>query len=532
MSHNDKTPFSIPIGVLLMPNKILVSKFLKRSMLAAVLISNGLSTSYSQESTATSTEQIASREGAWEFFRGRITTARRTVTLAPKAEHKPALSIRFIPDPFNAKPGNAAIYYLKAGGFFEQTAALQAKRKFEDDSRAAAREGDYAPYVWLETEVKDLPVEKMKEYLTYTSFQPLFLEEAASRLHCDFDRQIKSVENPVGYLLPEVQAIRDTARIQAMRFLLAMAENRVDDGVKILGQLIAMGPHLCQEPFLVSNLVGAACVNIGLEKAYYLSEHPAAPNLYWAIAQLPKPLIQIEQSLAYEREFLFEQVKALREVDTIPKPDGYWSEFIDRFTAAIQGIGAPFDQLESIGKAGITLAIGSNVPVAREYLVEIEGMSNDELDRLPNAQIFFLAMRRFYERYRDEEFKYSFLPENARNKVNATSSKFTELSQRYGLIAVPTSVFLPAVQAAQRASLRTQQQIAMWQTVEAIRHHLATHDNRLPATLDELELPAPHDPLTNVPFEYAIHAAGATLKGAENPGLQYQLELRPQLATP
>jgi hypothetical protein len=164
--------------------------------------------------------------------------------------------------------------------------------------------------------------------------------------------------------------------------------------------------------------------------------------------------------------------------------------------------------------------------------VKIEGMSNDELDRLPNAQIFFLAMRRFYERYRDEEFKYSFLPENSRNKVNATSSKFTELSQRYGLIAVPTSVFLPAVQAAQRASLRTQQQIAMWQTVEAIRHHLATHDNRLPATLDELELPAPHDPLTNVPFEYAIHAAGATLKGAENPGLQYQLELRPQLATP
>lgn len=251
-----------------MLNKTPVSKFLKRSMLAAVLISVVPSESYSQESTVGSPEEVVSREGAWENLRGRITTLRRTVTLVPKAEHKPALSIRFIPDSFNAKPGNAAIYYLKAGGFFEQTAAMQAKRKFEDESRAAAGDGDFAPYVWLETEVKDLPVEKMKEYLTYTSFQPLFLEEAALRLHCDFDRQIKSVENPVGYLLPEVQAIRDTARIQAMRFLLAMAENRADDAVKILGQLIAMGPHLCQEPFLVSNLVGAACVNIGLEKAY------------------------------------------------------------------------------------------------------------------------------------------------------------------------------------------------------------------------------------------------------------------------
>ena len=524
----------------MMPNKILVSKFLKRSLLAAMLISNCLSTGYSQEFTAISTEQsteqpteqIASREGAWEYFRGRITIARRTVTLAPKAEHKPALSIRFIPDPFNAKPGNAAIYYLKAGGFFEQSAALQAKRKFEEDSRAAANGGEYAPYVWLETEVKDLPIEKMKEYLTYTSFQPLFLAEAASRLHCDFDRQIKDVENPVGYLLPEVQSIRDTARMQSLRFLLAMAENRTDDAVKIFGELIAMGPHLCQEPFLVSNLVGAACANIGLEKAYYLSEHPSAPNLYWAIAQLPKPLIQIDPSLAYEREFLFEQVKALREVDTIPKPDGYWSEFIDRFTTSIQGMGAPFDQLESIGKAGITLAIGSNVPIAREYLVEVEGMSNDELDRLPNAQIFFLAMRRFYERYRDEEFKYSFLPEHARNKGKVASSEFSKLNQKYGLIAIPTSFFLPAVQAAQGASLRTQQQIALWQTVEAIRHHLATHDNRLPATLDELELPAPHDPLTNGPIEYAVHAAGATLKGAANSGLQYQLELRTQPAKP
>jgi hypothetical protein len=72
----------------------------------------------------------------------------------------------------------------------------------------------------------------------------------------------------------------------------------------------------------------------------------------------------------------------------------------------------------------------------------------------------------------------------------------------------------------------------MWQTIEAIRHHLATHDNKLPATLDELELPAPYDPLSNGPFEYAIHAAGATLKGAENPGLQYQLELRTQPAKP
>jgi hypothetical protein len=100
-----------------MNKKLLVSQLLKRSVLTAMLISTCPSISYCQESTATSTDVEVTREGAWEYSRGSITTARRTVTLAPKAEHKPALSIRFIPDPFNAKPGNAAIYYLKAGGF-------------------------------------------------------------------------------------------------------------------------------------------------------------------------------------------------------------------------------------------------------------------------------------------------------------------------------------------------------------------------------------------------------------------------------
>lgn len=515
-----------------MKKKSLVPNLLKRNMLAAMMIAACPSIIYSQDSTATSTDSVVTREGAWEYSRGSITTARRIMTLAPKTEQKPALSIRFIPDSFNAKPGNAAIYYLKAGGFFEQQAALQAKRKFEEDSRVAAGEGDYAPTIWLDTELKALPVEKVKEYLAYTSFQPLFLEEAASRLHCDFDRQMKTIENPVGYLLPEVQAIRDVARVQAMRFLVAMAENRIDDAVQILGQMIAMGPHFCQEPFLVSNLVGTACTNIGLQQAYSLSEHPDAPNLYWAIAQLPNPLINLERSLAYEREFLFEQVKALREVDDTPKPDGYWSEFVDRFTAAIKGVGSPLPDLESLGKAGVTLAIGSNVPKAREYLIEIEGMSRGTLDKLPNAQIFFLAMRRFYERYRDEEFKYSFLPEHARKKSNVTSSDLGESLKRYGFITIPTSSLLPAVQAAQSASQRTQQQLAMWQTIESIRHHLATHGNKLPAALEELELPAPHDPVTNGPFEYVVHAAGATLKGAANPGLQYQFELRTKPSNP
>jgi hypothetical protein len=87
-------------------------------------------------------------------------------------------------------------------------------------------------------------------------------------------------------------------------------------------------------------------------------------------------------------------------------------------------------------------------------------------------------------------------------------------------------MFLPVIASVKAASSRMQQQIALWQTIESIRHHLATHDNKLPAKLDELELPAPNDPLTNQPFTYVVHSEGATLTGDRNPGLQYQFELR------
>lgn len=515
--------------------RITATTFIKCGIWAATTFSACPHVAISQELASSEIESNISREGAWEYIRGAKTIARRTLVLAPKAEHKPALSIRFIPNSFYAKPGNAAIYYLKAGGYFEQFSNQQARRKFEEESRQAANGKEFPPYIWLETELKDLPIDEMNAYLSYTSFQSPFLEEAAARLQCDFDRQLRTIENPSGYLLPEIQSMRDIVRLQAMRFLVAIAENRIDDAIKILGQMIAMGPHLSQDPLLVSNLVGAACVEIGMQQAHYLSEHVDAPNLYWAIAQLPNPLIDLRQSLDYEREFLFQQVKVLQEVDDTPRPNSNWNEFLERFTQSMKGMfdsSDGFEEVLSSGKVGLTLFIGANVPKAREYLVAIEGMDEDKLDMLPNTQIFFLAMRRFYERYRDEEFKCSFLPNHAREKVESDFADREDLLRQYGFMILPTFYFLPLVQAAQAASVRSQQQIALWQTIESIRHHLATNNNTFPVTLAELELPVPHDPVSSEPFEYMIHEKGATLKGAANPGLQYQFELRTKPSIP
>ncbi len=477
---------------------------------------------------------LTGQEGAWENWRvENASLQRRVLRLVPKSEAKPALSVQLIPNEFDRKEGNAAIFYLQAMGFLEQTYAQRAKYDFEQESRKAATDAgkepdDAPPHSWRATRPENLPIDEVKKYLQLTSFQPHYLAEAVQRKDCDFDRRIREVENPVMYLLPEIQMLRELARLQSLRFLLAIAEDRSEDAIAVLGQQLALGAHMSQEPFLVSNLVGIACAGIGMADAYYLSEHTNSPNLYWAIAALPQPLVDSRASLAYEREFLFEQFKQLREVNETPLPDAYWSRFLESFAESMSGIADESDTLQQFGKSGLTAMVAAGVPGAKRFLLEVESMPIDKINELPSTQVFFLAVRRHYERARDELMKLQYVPEWKRSAIGKQTNELSqEEVNKFGMITTLSRLVLPATQAMMTAQTRLQQQLAMFQTVESIRHHLATKGNKLPNSLEELELPAPVDPISGMPFDYIRHQEGATLSGSALPGIRYQIELRP-----
>lgn len=472
-------------------------------------------------------------EGAWKNVRSyseSLTVAIREIELVPKAEAKPALSIRFLPEDLDAKQGNAALFYLQAMSWAEQTNARANRDEFErKNQRTAVEEGltasDVPPHSWREKHrPEDLPLAEVKQYLGYSDFQRRYLKEAALRTRCDFDRRIREVESPVTYRLPEIQAMRRLARTQSLRFLAAIAEDKTDDAVAIFGQQLAMATHLSQEPFIVSCLVGIACANIGWYDSIYLCEHENAPNLYWAIASLPKPLANLGPSLAYERNFLFEQAKVLSEVDTTPRPDSYWSRFVDEFSDSVQGLATDelFPKVDDF-----PAAVASGYPGALSYLLKVEEMDIQTLKELPKTQIFFLGVRKYYERARDEMFKWQYVSYAEQVKASASlGEQLNEDAEEFGLIAAPAGFALPTVQAAMAAKARLQQNLALLQTVESIRNHLAQNENRLPAKLEDLELPAPNDPATDQPFHYVRHSEGASLYGNKWPGYRIQLELR------
>ncbi|MBI2478042.1 MAG: hypothetical protein HYV60_05165, partial [Planctomycetia bacterium] len=427
------------------------------------------------------------------------------LTLHPRAEPIPALKYHLIPDDFDLLDGNAATYYLKAQGFFEQTPARERLSEMHAKARDQARRenrstAELPPYVWQSMTPDELPVEEVKEFLTLLSFQPMFLKEAAKQRQFQLDRHIRTIQDPINYLLPEVQSMREIARMQSLRCRVAIAEGRIDDALEILGQQYAMARHLGQDDFIVTTLVGVSISDAVWSDALYLVQRSDTPNLYWAFASLPRPLVDVRHAMSVERQFLYLQLKVLREVDEVPRPVGYWQDFLDRLVPQIGSLAGEFgldeDDPETT-RATLVAYIAAAYPGAKRYLIEDLGLSPEQVEAYPIAQVVFLAMIRFYDAMRDDYFKWTTLPSPQsldRIGIIRRDDTLRKKSDRIGWSAMPTDALLPGINAVNHAVARSQQKLALVQTVEAIRMYGAANDDKLPRTLDDLPVPAPQEP--------------------------------------
>jgi hypothetical protein len=455
-----------------------------------------------------------------------IITLTVELTVSPAAEPRPALKHRLMIDDYQRRDDNSALYYLKALGFLEQSNARDQVSKIQKQASEKSRQegkdlGEYPPNSYLKMHPDQYPKQEVQDYLRLHSFQEFFLKEASFCKRFQMDRNMSAVKSPIAYLLPEIQVMRELARTQSIRARLAIAEGRVDDAIRIIGQQMTLGNHLGQDDFVVSNLVGVACSSIGLLDLCFLLENPQAPNLYWALAALPSPLIEMKNSLPMERELLFLQVKPFSLVDETPKPAQYWRQELEEAMPQIadlfEGHGMPESSSERM--SWLSMNIAAAYPSARDYLIRQQGMSEESLTKLCVTQTVLLGYRRCFEELRDEKFKQMLLPIH-QAKLLPDDSK---LGAEYGLVAGPASIILPATTAIRRAQARQQQLVGLLQTVESIRHYAAENAGRLPMDLASLKLPAPLDPFTNSPLEYSVMANKAIVTTFANNNVKYRL---------
>ena len=440
------------------------------------------------------------------------------LTLNPAAAPSPALKYELLPDLKDETPGNAALEYYRAFSP-EWWGNIRQPQTWEKMENA------------LHVPLKDLP-RKDLDWLE-SSHMLRQVDLASRREYCDWGMAERLRKEGFSLLLPDVQSLRQIATLLAVRARLEIAEGQYEKALDTLQTGFALARHAGNGVILIQDLVGIAIARQMLDRLEELVQQPGAPNLYWALTDLPRPFVDLRQALQGEKEGLYASVPELRDLDTARLTP-------EQQQKLVQALGGGLDALLGYGPkpnwgnrlAGIVLTIRA-YPEAKQALIA-EGRKPEEIEALPALQVVLLHSLHQYQRLQDDVFKWANLPYwEAHPHLEQTDRQVRTARAR--LEAMPFLEALPAIQKVVAASDRLERRVAALRCVEAIRLDAAAHDGKLPETLGAItEVPVPIDPTTGQAFHYRVTGDRATLSAPAPPGeqanpsntLTYELTLR------
>jgi hypothetical protein len=307
----------------------------------------------------------------------------------------------------------------------------------------------------------------------------------------------------VGLLIPDVQKVRALAAALQERFRAEVAEGRCDDALVTAKTMFAMSRHMSEHPTLIGDLVGIAIAFVTISPLEDLLEQPGCPNLYWALTNLPSPLVPLDRGMEGERMFVQAELRDLD--DRAPMSEDRLKKVIAHVDKLLE-----FDKSKN-ARAWVEARVKDEkaVAAARGRLVEA-GLPGEAVKQFPAAQVILQDEKREFEARRDEFMKLITLPawqfEAEAARVNP--------SKEPGLF----DSALPAMLKVRRALGRLEQRVALLRHVEALRLYAAAHGGKLPEKLADVPVPLPSDPFTGKPFAYKAEGNTAHVRGGPPPG--------------
>jgi hypothetical protein len=407
------------------------------------------------------------------------------LAVSPAPAPKPALRYLLLPELLEMNPGNPVQNYFKC--FMEQQKFFFDKEAFEHREKL------------LTAPLKELPVQELNDYGGFALRQA----DWSARLDTpDWQILLKLKTDGVALLLPDVQQMRALANALKVRFRAEVAQGRFDDALRSAKTLFAMSRHMSLHPTLIGNLVGISIALSAIGPLEEMLEQPGCPNLYWALTNLPVPLVPISKGVEGERALVLAEFRGLD--DSAAMSADALEKFITHMSRLVGEPGKPVSV-----RAWLDARTKDDglVSAARRRLVE-HGLAEQRLLRFPADQLLLLDEKREYEWRRDDIMKLMNLPAW---QVGSTVADSKAANKPPALFA---DVLLPGVYSTHAAQARLEQRIALLRHVEAVRLYAAEHKASLPAKLSELSLPLPDDPFTGKPFRYEAAGNIAHLRGS------------------
>jgi hypothetical protein len=455
------------------------------------------------------------------------------MTVMPAAEPVPALRYRLIAPDIDLRTGNAAPYYYRAQLNLHQ-AMKNLRDKFDEDKELSR---------WYDTgaeatPIRELPLDKVRKAVQM--FDPIYndyLKPAFEVSGCDWELGIEQMRGPemVSFLLPEFQDSRQVARMLCLRTRLAIAEHRYDDAVEMMQQQYRLGRDVTRLPLLVCGLIGIAIDGLTNGTLIDLIASPDSPNMYWALGQLPDPLVDLRPAARIEMEFGPRMFPLIQRPETTERSPAEWNRLFTRSlldmrvamgslgmrpshrtddTNVVDGISATDNVVAGIAATGLGL-IGYTH--AKERLVA-EGMDRQRVEKMAVGQVIAIYTERVYRRFADDEEKLWYMPFPEMQKANDTLDRRIAAAYTFGggqerEILPLVAWLMPAMSAVRIAQVRLDRDTAAIRVIEALRMHAAKHHAHLPKTLDEIDIvTVPLNPATGKPFLYRLEGKTAVLE--------------------
>jgi hypothetical protein len=326
-------------------------------------------------------------------------------------------------------------------------------------------------------------------------------------------------------LAAELGPLQVLAAALQVRFRAEVAGRHFEDAIRTAKTMFALSRHLGEHSAELANLVGLWVAHLSLGTLEEMVQQPGCPNLYWALTDLPSPLVDLRKGVQGDRALMAAELGRLR--DDMPMTDAELEQFVGRLSGVIN-----FAR-EQAGQAPRSLRTGLKARSADPERVRAAGTrlvqsssARDRVTKLPPLQVILLDEKREYEVQRDERLKLLALP---LWQIDSLAGGEARERGGPGLFAD----LLPQIVTLRRTQGRLEQQIALLRHVEALRLHAAAHGGRLPTKLSDVCVPLPVDPVTGQPFDYTVegvtaHVRGRPLRGAGTdppPTVHYQVTL-------
>jgi hypothetical protein len=438
------------------------------------------------------------------------------MVLYPAAEPRPALKYQLLPPFLERRPGNAAVWWNRIPAeenlFFNK---LSAKGGPWDKAEK-----------WMEIPIGD-PREKEYRKKVLADDIGMFgggifrdIERAARFESCDWEQPIRE-GNLIAIRIPEMQQTRWYARLLSAKAHLEIAEGKYDEAVRTLQCGYAEARHVTQSPFIVSGLVGVTIAWVMSNQVQQFIQQPDAPNLYWALSTLPRPLVDMRPGAEAESNTLYLQFPELRDLDKKRLSPDEWRELLTRVVAdVLQFSGGPSLPRPGPRDAPAVIALASlqGYPCAKKYLIE-QGRTAAEVEAMPVAQVILLYTVQVYNELSDDQFKWFFLPASeALDGARRADEHRIEAARAKREIIPVASLLLPSSAAAKMVETRCEWTVAMLRIFEAMRLYAASHDGRWPDRLSDItDVPIPLNPCDGKSFIYQRQGNKAILTSEKGP---------------